>query len=343
MSDADKPVIGVTMGDPAGIGPEISIKALSKPNIYEICRPVVIGDLKILEKTAEKLNLDVPLEAADSPCKASGKAGVIDVIDLKNIDIRTFKVGRASADGGRASIEYIEKAVDLALHGEINAVTTCPINKQAISMAGSPYIGHTEMLGALCGVDAPLLMFWVRGVRIFFLTRHIPLAEAVQSVKKDRIVETVTRIIFELQRIGLSKPTIAVAALNPHASDRGLIGDEEEREIAPAVEELRSRGFNVVGPVPADAVFHKAFKGSYDAVLSLYHDQGHVAAKTVDFYGTVSVTLGLPFIRTSVDHGTAYDIVGKGIANSKSLEEAVKLAAHLYKTSKAAYKVGESS
>jgi len=331
MPDTDKPIIGVTMGDPAGIGPEISLKALSKPSIYNLCRPVVIGDLKILEKTAGELSLDVILKVVESPSDASGKAGIIDVIDLKNIDLDTFKVGRASAEGGRASIEYIEKAVNLALHGEINAVTTCPINKQAISMAGSPYIGHTEMLGALCGVDTPLLMFWVRGVRIFFLTRHIPLAEAVRAVKRDRIVETVTRIVSELQRIGLSKPTIAVAALNPHASDQGLIGDEEEKEIAPAVKELRSKGFNVIGPVPADAVFHRAFEGHYDAVLSLYHDQGHIAAKTVDFYGTVSVTLGLPFIRTSVDHGTAYDIVGKGVANSKSLEEAIKLAAHLSK------------
>jgi len=331
MLNADKPIIGVTMGDPAGIGPEISIKALSKPGIYEICKPVIIGDLRMLEKIAEKLKLNVQLRVVDSPSEAYGKAGIIDLIDLKNIDLETFKMGRASIEGGRASMEYIEKAVNLALHGEINAITTCPINKQAISMAGSPHIGHTEMLAALCGVDAPLVMFWVRGVRIFFLTRHIPLSEAVRSVKKDRIVETVTRIVLELQRLGLSKPTIAVAALNPHASDRGLIGDEEEEEIAPAVEELRSKGFNVVGPVPADAVFHKAFQGYYDAVLSLYHDQGHIAAKTVDFYGTVSVTLGLPFLRTSVDHGTAYDIAGKGIADSKSLEEAIKLAAQLSK------------
>jgi len=339
MANTGRPIIGVTMGDPAGIGPEISIKALSKLGVYKLCKPVVIGDLEILEKTAEELNLDAVLRAVDSPSRASGRAGVIDVIDLKNINLDAFKVGRASKEGGQASIEYIEKAVELALHGEINAVTTCPINKQAISMAGSPYIGHTEMLGALCGVDDPLVMFWVRGVRIFFLTRHVPLADAIRLVKKDRIVETVTRIVFELQHLGLSRPTIAVAALNPHASDRGLIGDEEEKEIIPAVEELRSRGFNVVGPVPADAVFHKAFQGGYDAVLSLYHDQGHIAAKTVDFYGTVSVTLGLPFIRTSVDHGTAYDIVGRGIADSRSLEEAIKLAAQLYKASKDTYKI----
>jgi len=319
------------MGDPAGIGPEISLKALSKPDTYDICKPVLIGDRKILKRTLDNLSLDVSLRAIISPSEASGGAGVIHVIDLNNIDLDSFEFGKASAEGGRASIEYIEKAVDLALKGEIDAVTTCPINKQAINMAGSPYIGHTEMLGALCGVNNPLLMFWVRGVRIFFLTRHVPLAEAVQAVRKDRIVKIVTRIVFELRRIGLSKPVIAVAALNPHASDRGLIGDEEEREIVPAVEELRSRGFHVIGPVPADAVFHKAFQGQYDAVLSLYHDQGHIAAKSADFYGTVSVTLGLPFIRTSVDHGTAYDIAGKGIANSKSLEEAIILAAKLSK------------
>ena len=334
MSSADRPIVGVTMGDPAGIGPEITLKALSKPSVCKLCKLVVIGDLKLLERASEELSLGVSLREVDSPSEALGKAGIIDVIDLENIDLSSFKFGQASAKGGKASIEYIERAVDLALHGEINAVTTCPINKQALRMAGSPYIGHTEMLAALCGVKDPLVMFWVRGVKIFFLTRHVSLAEAIQAVKKERIVKTVTRIALELRRIGLNSPVIAVASLNPHASDGGLIGNEEEKEIAPAVEELRSRGFHVVGPVPADAVFHKAFEGHYDVVLSLYHDQGHIAAKTIDFYGTVSVTLGLPFIRTSVDHGTAYDIVGKGIANSRSLEEAVKMAAQLSKISK---------
>jgi len=319
------------MGDPAGIGPEIILKALSKSDVHRSCKPIVIGDLKTLKKTAEKLSLEISLRNIDSPSRASCKAGTINVIDLKNVDLASFKFGKASAKGGRASVEYIERAVDLALNGEINAITTCPINKQAIRMAGSPYIGHTEMLAALCGVKNPLLMFWVRGVKIFFLTRHVPLAEAVRAVKKDRIVETVTRIAFELRRIGFNNSVIAVASLNPHASDGGLIGDEEEKEIIPAVEELMSRGLHVIGPVPADAVFHKAFQGDFDVVLSLYHDQGHIAAKTADFYGTVSVTLGLPFIRTSVDHGTAYDIVGKGVANPRSLEEAIKLAAQLSK------------
>jgi len=172
-------------------------------------------------------------------------------------------------------------------------------------------------------------MFWVRGARIFFLTRHLSLVEAIRAIKKDRITGAVVRMVTELQRIGVPEPLIAVAALNPHASDEGLVGDEEAREILPAIEELKAKGIRVVGPVPADTVFLKALEGRYDAVLSLYHDQGHIAANTVDFYGTVSVTLGLPFLRTSVDHGTAYDIAGRGIANPRSLEEALKLAAKL--------------
>lgn len=327
----EKPVIAVTMGDPAGVGPEITVKALLNPEVYKVCSPVVIGDLGILKQTAKLLKYDVSFNAVDSPQAATGKTGIIDVVDLKNVDLDTFKIGKVSVEAGRAAIQYIEKAVKFALEGSADAIATSPINKQAIRLAGSPYIGHTEMLGALCGVKNPLMMFHVKGARIFFLTRHVPLAEAVKAVKKNRIVEMAVRIDAELRRIGVESPLIAVAALNPHASDKGLVGNEEAEEIIPAVEELRNRGLHVVGPVPADTVFHKALQGSYDAVLSLYHDQGHIAAKTVDFYGTVSVTLGLPFLRTSVDHGTAYDIAGKGVANPRSLVEAIKLAAVLVK------------
>jgi len=325
----ERPVIAVTMGDPAGVGPEIAVKVLFGAGVCDLSRPVLIGDLGLVERTAKELKINTSFEAVASPKEVVGKAGLIEVVDLKNVDVDTLEVGEVSADAGRASIEYIERAADYALRGEVNAVATGPINKQAIQLAGSRHIGHTEILGSLCGVEDPLTMFWVRGARIFFLTRHLSLAEAVKAVKKDRIVRTVVRVVSELQRMGLKDPLVAVAALNPHASDGGLVGDEEAREIIPAVEELVSRGFCVVGPVPADAVFLNALEGRYDAVLSLYHDQGHIAAKTVDFYGTVSVTLGLPFIRTSVDHGTAHDIAGKGIANPRSLEEAIKLAAQL--------------
>ncbi|MEM2888997.1 MAG: 4-hydroxythreonine-4-phosphate dehydrogenase PdxA [Candidatus Bathyarchaeia archaeon] len=322
-----KPIVAVTMGDPAGVGPEISVKALLKPTIQSVCTPVLIGDLGVLQRTSQQLNLTAKFNVVVDPSRAVGKPGVIDAVDLKNVDLRSFEIGRVSAEAGRAAIEYIRKATDFALYGRVDAVATGPINKQAVNLAGCPYIGHTEMLAAFCGVADPLTMFWVRGARIFFLTRHLPLTEAIRAVKKERIVEAVVRIVAELEKVGLKQPLVAVAALNPHASDEGLVGSEEAQEIVPAVEELKVRGLNVVGPVPADTVFVKALEGRYDAVLSLYHDQGHIAAKTVDFYGTVSVTFGLPFLRTSVDHGTAYDIAGKGVADSRSLEEAVKLAA----------------
>jgi 4-hydroxythreonine-4-phosphate dehydrogenase len=324
-----KPIIAVTMGDPAGVGPEIAIKALLMPVIKNVCKPVLIGDLGILRKASQRLGLEVSFKMLSGPKETSGGQGVIEVVDLKNVDSGSFRVGEVSVEAGRAAIQYIEKAAEFALNKQVDAVATGPINKHAVNLAGSPHIGHTEMLAALCGVEDPLTMFWVKGARIFFLTRHLPLTEAIKAVKKERIIEAIVRIAAELKKIGVKKPLIAVAALNPHASDEGLVGSEEAQIIVPAIEELKVMGCNVVGPVPADTVFVKALEGRYDAVLSLYHDQGHIAAKTVDFYGTVSVTLGLPFLRTSVDHGTAYDIAGKGLANSRSLEEAIKLAAEI--------------
>ncbi|RLI36816.1 4-hydroxythreonine-4-phosphate dehydrogenase PdxA [Candidatus Bathyarchaeota archaeon] len=325
----DRPTVGVTIGDPAGIGPEVSVKSLMRNEIYTLCKPVLIGDLNLLEKTADRLGLKVEFKALSSPRSAQGRFRVIEVIDLKNVDLDNLRIGEVSAEAGRASLDYIEQAVKYALRGELDAIVTAPISKRAIRLAGCKYIGHTELIGALAGVEEPLTMFWVQGVRIFFLTRHLPLIEAIRAVKKGRIVNIVLRINREMRRMGIERPRIAVAALNPHASDGGLIGDEEEKEIKPAVSELRGMGIDVYGPIPADSVFHQALEGRYDAVLSLYHDQGHIAAKTRDFYGTVSVTLGLPFVRTSVDHGTAFDIAGRGIANPRSMEEAIKLAAEL--------------
>jgi len=226
-------------------------------------------------------------------------------------------------------MEYIEKAVTYALNGAIDAVATAPINKQSIALAGSEHIGHTELIGALTRSEEPLTMFWIQGVAIFFLSRHLPLRKAIELVRKDKIVSITVKMNEFLKKIGITKPRICIAALNPHASDGGLIGNEEEQEIIPAINEARDRGIELLGPVAADIVFYKAFLGQYDAVLSLYHDQGHIPAKTFDFHGTVSVTLGLPFIRTSVDHGTAFDIAGRGIANSKNLEAAIKIAADL--------------
>jgi 4-hydroxythreonine-4-phosphate dehydrogenase len=325
-----KPIIGLTIGDPAGIGPEIVIKALSKSEIYESCKPIVIGDLNLLKTISKKLNKKIKFKVLVRPSDSKGKADTIEVIDLKNIDLKNLRIGEISKEAGKAALEYIEKAVLYAVGKEIDAIVTAPINKESIHLAGSTFIGHTELITALSGSkEEPLTMFWVRGVRIFFLTRHLPLRKAIEAVKKEKIVETTVTVNNLLCMIGFEKPKIVIAALNPHASDGGLIGDEEEKEIIPAIRDLQAKGINVEGPAPADSVFHQALTGKYDAVLSLYHDQGHIASKTVDFYGTVSATLGLPFIRTSVDHGTAFDIAGKGIAESKSLEEAIRAAVDL--------------
>ncbi len=329
MTITECPIILVTMGDPAGIGPEIAVKTLLQPAVYDRCKPIVVGDLHLLQATAAQLQATVQFQTMVAPRTAVGRKGTIEVIDLHNVDLTTLQMGKISSEAGRASLEYIETAVEYALRGEADAVVTAPINKQAISLAGSRHIGHTEFIGALSGVADPLTMFWVRGARIFFLTRHLPLREAVTAVTHERVMDAITTMVKALRGIGIPDPRIAVAALNPHASDGGLIGREEADEIAPAVEAAKAQSIKVTGPVPADSVFHHAVEGRYDAVLSLYHDQGHIAAKTLDFYGTVSVTLGLPFIRTSVDHGTAHEIAGQGIANPTSLMEAIKVAVDL--------------
>jgi len=324
-----KPVIGVTMGDPAGIGPEIVVKALSASSFLALCRPVVIGDAAVLRQAASDNHIRVEVKPALFPLGQPPSGPWIEVVDLGNVDRQQLRLGQVSKAAGRASVEYVEVGVQLALNGDVNALVTAPINKAAIRLAGCPFIGHTELLGALTGIEDPLTMFWVQGVRIFFLTRHLPLRKALDAITEAKIVNHSERISGELNRLGLISPIIAIAALNPHASDGGLVGAEEHAEIAPAVATLQSRGVNAVGPIAADAIFHNAFQGKYDAILSLYHDQGHIAAKSVDFYGTISVTLGLPFIRTSVDHGTALDIAGKGIADPRSLEEAIRVAVEL--------------
>ncbi|MEM2370448.1 MAG: 4-hydroxythreonine-4-phosphate dehydrogenase PdxA [Candidatus Bathyarchaeia archaeon] len=327
-----KPVVGVTVGDPAGVGPEISIKALLEKSVFNECVPILIGDLSILEEINGRLNLGVEFRVIEAPAEAKGIEGKVNVIDVRAVNVGEIIVGVASAASGRASLQYVKRAIEYALRGEINAIATAPINKKAINMAGSEHIGHTEILAALCGVKDPLTMFYVRGLRIFFLTRHVPLIEAIRAVKRERITEVTLKINRALEWLGVNRPRIAIAALNPHAGEDGLIGDEETKEIIPAVRELQSMGLDVLGPFPADSIFHQALEQDYDAVLSLYHDQGHIAAKTLDFYGAVAVTLGLPFIRTSVDHGTAYDIAWRGLANPKSLVEAIKLAARLSRT-----------
>lgn len=322
-----KPVIGIPMGDPAGIGPEIVMKALKNEKLYEICRPLVVGDKAVLEAIERILGTGLAIHAIKGPEEGVYQPGTVDVLSLGNVDVDSLEYGKVQAQAGKAAYEYIVKVTELANTGKVTAVATTPINKEAIQAAKVNFIGHTEMLADLTGTEDPLTMFQVYDMRVFFLTRHVSLRKACELVTRERLVDYLIRCDAALKQLGLTKRKMAVAGLNPHNGEHGLFGDEEVREVEPAVAEVQRMGLPVVGPVPADSVFYQALKGRYDAVLSLYHDQGHIATKTVDFERTISLTIGMPFLRTSVDHGTAFDIAGKGIAGSVSMEEAIRLAA----------------
>ena len=323
----EKPIIAVTMGDPAGIGPEIVAKSIADKATYDVARCIVIGDKKVMEKAIRIVGADLKVNVVDSPADGDYSYGVLNMIDLDNIDMSRFEYGKINAMCGQAAFDYIKKSIEITMDKQADAVATTPINKDSLHAAEVDFIGHTEIFGALTGTADPLTMFETNGLRVFFLTRHKSLRDMLDDIKKDRIIDYVERCTDALRRLGVKEGTMAVAGLNPHSGEHGLFGWEEVKEIAPAVEELKERGFNVAGPVPADSVFHQAAQGRFNSVLSLYHDQGHIATKTLDFDRTISITNGMPILRTSVDHGTAFDIAGKGIAGAVSMEEAIRLAA----------------
>lgn len=323
----EKPIIAVTMGDPAGIGPEIVAKSIADKATFDVARCIVIGDKKVMEKAIEIVGADLKVNVVESPADGDYSYGVLNMIDLDNIDMSRFEYGKINAMCGQAAFDYIKKSIEITMDKQADAVATTPINKESLHAAGVDFIGHTEIFGALTGTADPLTMFETNGLRVFFLTRHKSLRDMLDDIKKDRIIDYVERCTDALRRLGVKEGTMAVAGLNPHSGEHGLFGWEEVKEIAPAVEELKERGFNVAGPVPADSVFHQAAQGRFNSVLSLYHDQGHIATKTLDFDRTISITNGMPILRTSVDHGTAFDIAGKGIAGAVSMEEAIRLAA----------------
>mgnify|MGYP000961359994 CR=1 FL=1 len=323
----NRPVIAIPLGDPAGIGPEIVVKALAGRELYELCRPIAVGDSRVVRQALGFCGLDLDIRCADDPEDGLYRPGTIDLIDLANVDTGSLRIGEVQAMGGRASYEFIEKSVMLALERKVDAIATAPISKESLKAAGIEYIGHTEILAGLTGTHDPLTLFEVRNLRVFFLTRHVSLRRACDLVTKDRLLDYIKRCSEALHRLGITEGTMAVAGLNPHCGEHGLFGDEEMKHVAPAVEEARRMGYDVEGPVGADSVFHLALSGRFNSVLSLYHDQGHIAAKTLDFERTISLTIGLPFLRTSVDHGTAFDIAGTGKASEVSMIEAVKAAA----------------
>ena len=323
-----RPLIAIPMGDPAGIGPEIVLKTVADEETQRTARCIVVGSRKVFEYAmnypgSPRLEINV----VKTPEDGKYEPGVLNLIDLDNIDMAQFRVGEVNGMCGKAAYEYIAKSIELANARIVDAVSTTPINKESLRKGGVNFIGHTEIFSALTHTDDPLTLFEVNNLRVFFLSRHVSLRKACDMVTKDRIIDYVIRCTEALRRLGVTEGTMAVAGLNPHSGEHGLFGWEEVNEITPAVEELKKMGYNVAGPVPADSVFHQAALGRYNSVLSLYHDQGHIATKTLDFDRTIAITNGMPILRTSVDHGTAFDIAGKGIAGAVSMKEAIRLAA----------------
>ena len=334
-----KPVLGITMGDPAGIGPEIIVKAFASKEMKKILegnRPFVIGDADVLRQAMEFSNVKVnvsTIQNAEGISEAKFKFGMVNVLDLDNVNVKKLKMGKVQAMCGRASIDYIKKAAELATDKKIHAIVTAPINKQSIKKAGHPYPGHTETLAVLTGIspDDVTMMLVIGNFRVFHATLHQSLKDAIKNIKKDKVLETIRVANRGLKSLGIKNPNIAVAGLNPHASDGGRFGNEELEEIEPAVKIANGEGINAIGPIPADTVFLRASKGEFDGVVALYHDQGHIPAKMLGFMKGVNVTVGLPIIRTSVDHGTAFDIAGRGVADCTNMIEAIKVASTMAK------------
>jgi 4-hydroxythreonine-4-phosphate dehydrogenase len=325
--DQRKPTIGVTMGDPAGIGSEVIVKAY--PKLVEQATVVVIGDASVLADAVSRFAPDLSVRRVSSPREARPDPSVVPIVDLNNVTDHRY--GELSKENGEASLAYIERAIELAQSGEIDAITTAPINKQATQMAGSEYAGHTGMLADYTNTEEYSMMLVEDGLRVTHVSTHIPLRDACSLLIED--VESTIRVTNEaLCQLGFDKPTIAVAGLNPHASDGGLLGDEEAETIEPAVERMAENGIDVTGPYPPDTVYVRAAAGEFDCVVSMYHDQGHIPIKMLGFSGGndavsgVNVTIGLPIIRTSVDHGTAFDIAGEGVASEQSMLDAVAVA-----------------
>lgn len=340
QSTVTLPLLGITMGDPGGVGPEVCTRALDMSKIYTLCRPLIIGDSGIIENVVDFCNLKLSVNSCRQPEDGFYRHGTVDVLDLQNLPLGDLQHKTVTPAQGRASFEYVDRAIALALAGDIDGTVTGPINKAAINAAGYHYAGHTEIYGTKTGTRDYSMMLADGGFRVTHVSTHVSLREACDRVKKERVGKVIQLTNDTLQRLGIAAPRIAVAGLNPHCGEGGLFGTEEEDEIIPAVEAARAAGMNAEGPLPADTVFSKMQGGMFDAVVVMYHDQGHIPTKLVGFQydqatdtwdhmAGVNVTIGLPIIRTSVDHGTAFDKAGDGRANPQSMVEAITMAAAL--------------
>ena len=329
MTAREAPIVAITMGDPAGVGPEVTAKALARDEPWDCCRPLVVGHAGVLAEAVALVAVPFTPRPIASVAEARFDPAWPDILHVPGLDPAALARGKVSAMAGRAAVAYVERAVELAQAGQVSGIATGPINKAALQLAGIPYIGHTEMLEALTGVTRVTTMLATPGLRVVHVTRHLPLREVAARITRERVLETMRLTHSGLEAMGVPRPRLAVAALNPHGGDDGLIGREEIEQIGPAVEAARAEGIDASGPIPADSVFFRAIRGEFDAVVAMYHDQGHIPIKTHDFERSVTVSLGLPIVRTSVDHGTAFDIAWQGLADEESLVEAVRLAAHM--------------
>jgi 4-hydroxythreonine-4-phosphate dehydrogenase len=334
------PLIGISVGDPAGIGPEITARALALREIYDLCRPLVVAETEMMKKAIQFSKLNLKTHTVSFPKEGLYQFGTIDLLDLKNVDGKSVRHKTISAEYGRASFEYVKKVIELAMAKEIDATVTGPISKEAINLAGFHYSGHTEIYADLTRTKDYAMMLAHDQFRVIHVSTHVSLREACDRVKKERVYRVIMLGYDAVKRLGVENPKIAVAGLNPHAGEEGLFGREEIEEIEPAIRQAKKDGLNVEGPIPPDTVFSKMQGGQYDLVVVMYHDQGHIPTKLIGFqyddktktWGSMSgvnITCGLPIIRVSVDHGTAFGKAGEGRANPESMIQAIKIAAKL--------------
>ena len=327
-----KPVLGITMGDATGCGPEIIVKSLLEKQFYDISRSVVIGDAKIMERAIKIVGASTQIRKVTSLDGVGQTFGVIDVLDMDNLP-EDLPFAKVDARAGKAAYEYVAKGVDLAMKNEIDAIVTAPLNKEAMNLGGYHYAGHTEILGDLSGTKDYAMMLVGGPLRVIHVSTHVSMREACNRTKKARVLKVIELADESCKLLGLTEPRVAVAGLNPHAGEGGLFGAEEIEEIIPAVEAAKAMGICVSGPIAPDTVFYRAaIKGHFDIVVCMYHDQGHIPMKVLSFETGVNVTVGLPFIRTSVDHGTAFGKAGKGTADHRSMNESLLLGAKMAQT-----------
>jgi len=334
------PIIAITMGDPASIGPEIAVKALKEKRIYDICRPLLTGDAGVFNDIINRLQLKVQLNVIDKVSDAKFEYGTIDVLDLKNVDLSKLEFGKINGMCGEASFQSVKKVIELAMGGDVDATVTGPINKKSINEAGHHFAGHTEIYAHYTNTKKYAMLLVEDNINVIHVSTHVSLRQACDLVKKDRILQVIDLLRSGLIQLGKTNLKIGVAGLNPHAGDSGLFGTEDDEEILPAVKEAKRLGYDVEGPVPPDTMFAKAAMGAYGGVVAMYHDQGHIPFKLAGFKWNaekqqmdsvkgVNITLGLPIIRTSVDHGTAFEIAGKGIASADAMILAIESAVQL--------------